>query len=74
MSDEKYKNKYRIPSARAMWHDYNGGAYFITVRTKNGEYYFGDVVRADCRDVAGNVSTTNVSEPTTPTRNKPKND
>jgi len=40
MSNGKYQNKYRIPSARALWHDYNGGAYFITVRTKNGIHYF----------------------------------
>ena len=44
MSTEKFQNKYRITSARAMWHDYGGGAYFITVRTKNGEHYFGEIV------------------------------
>ena len=43
MSNGKYQNKYRIPSARAWWHDYNGGAYFITVRTKNGIHYFGKI-------------------------------
>jgi len=42
MSTEKFQNKYRIKSARATWYDYGGGAYFITVRTKNGEHYFGE--------------------------------
>ena len=45
MSDEKFKNKYRIPSARATWHDYGGGAYFITVCTKNRVHYFGEIMR-----------------------------
>jgi REP element-mobilizing transposase RayT len=43
MSDEKFQNKYRIPSARAAWHDYNGGIYFITICTKNRENYFGEI-------------------------------
>jgi REP element-mobilizing transposase RayT len=56
MSDEKFHNKYRIPSARAIWHDYGGGAYFVTVCTKNHEHYFGKI--ASCRDAACHVSTT----------------
>lgn len=24
-----YQNRFRIESARATWHDYNGGIYFI---------------------------------------------
>ena len=41
----KFKNKYRIASARAQWWDYGwNGAYFITICTKNREYYFGDIV------------------------------
>ena len=43
MSNEKFQNKYRIKSARAMWHDYGGGAYFITVCTKTGEHSFGEI-------------------------------
>lgn len=68
---EKYQNKYRVPSARANWHDYNGGVYFVTICTKNREHYFGeithccrdvarcckDVACTQCRDVARNVST-----------------
>ena len=43
MSEDKYKNRYRIPSARAAWHDYMGGAYFVTICTKNREFYFGKI-------------------------------
>ncbi len=43
MPTEKYKNKYRIPSARATWHDYNGGIYFITICTKYREHDFGEI-------------------------------
>ncbi|MDR2056986.1 MAG: hypothetical protein LBP83_01655 [Dysgonamonadaceae bacterium] len=45
MSDKKFQNKYRIPSARAQWWDYsNSAAYFVTICTKNQENYFGNVV------------------------------
>ena len=43
MSDLKYKDKYRIPSARATWHDYDGGSYFITICTKYREHDFGEI-------------------------------
>lgn len=43
MSDSKYKDKYRIPSARAAWHDYDGGSYFITICTKYREHDFGEI-------------------------------
>jgi len=43
MSTDKYQNRYRIKSARAVWHDYNGGAYFITICTKNHEHFFGKI-------------------------------
>ncbi len=38
-----YKNKYRIPTARAIWHDYKGGSYFVTICTKDRESYFGHI-------------------------------
>ena len=38
-----YKNKYRIPSARAQWHCYNVGCYFITICTDKREHFFGEV-------------------------------
>jgi REP element-mobilizing transposase RayT len=41
---EKYKNKYRIPSARAAWWNYSWpGAYFITICTRNRNHYFGEI-------------------------------
>lgn len=43
MSEDKFKDKYRIDTARAWWHDYNGGAYFITICTKDREHYFGEI-------------------------------
>ena len=44
MNNEKFQNKYRIPSARAAWHDYNGGIYFITICTHQRENYFGEII------------------------------
>jgi REP element-mobilizing transposase RayT len=42
---EKYKNKYRIPSARLQNWDYGwNGAYFITICTHNREQYFGKII------------------------------
>ena len=46
MGIEKFQNKYRIPSARAVWHDYNGGDYFITICTAHRVHYFGKIVDA----------------------------
>lgn len=43
MPVRKFQDKYRIDTARATWHDYNGGAYFITVCTKNKEHFFGKI-------------------------------
>lgn len=67
---EKFQHKYCIPSARANWHNYNGGVYFVTICTKNREHYFGEIthcctdvaricrdVARICTDVARNVST-----------------
>lgn len=41
---DKFQNKYRIPSARAVWHDYNGGDYFVTICTGGREHYFGEIL------------------------------
>jgi REP element-mobilizing transposase RayT len=43
MSDDLFQNKYKIESARADWHDYNGGSYFITICTKKREHFFGEI-------------------------------
>jgi len=41
---EKYKNKYRIPSARLPWWDYSSNAaYFVTICTLNREHFFGEI-------------------------------
>ena len=41
---KKYKNKYRIKSARLPNWDYgNNGMYFITICTQNREYFFGEI-------------------------------
>ena len=44
MSDDRWQNNYRIASARAIWHDYNGGSYFITICTKDREHFFGEIL------------------------------
>lgn len=42
---EKFKNKYRISSARAPFWDYGwNAAYFVTICTKNRVHFFGDIV------------------------------
>ena len=56
MGTDKYQNKYRIPSARAAWHDYSGGAYFVTLCTRAMEHHFGEI--GICRDRARAVFTT----------------
>jgi REP element-mobilizing transposase RayT len=43
-AERLFQNQYRIPSARAMWHDYNGGIYFVTICTRNHFRYFGNIV------------------------------
>jgi REP element-mobilizing transposase RayT len=55
MSDDKFMGYFRIPSARAAWHDYDGGSYFVTVCTKKHVHYFGEVVRvSDCSEMTTN--------------------
>lgn len=40
----KFKNKYRISSARLQTWDYsNNGAYFITICTQNRHHFFGNI-------------------------------
>ena len=44
---DKFKNRYRIPSARLSSWDYSSnGSYFITICTKNREHYFGEIIDA----------------------------
>ena len=45
---DKFRNKYRIPSARAPWWDYGWNAlYFVTICTKEKEHFFGQVVNEE---------------------------
>jgi REP element-mobilizing transposase RayT len=49
MSD-KFRNKYRIPSARLRNWDYGSNAkYFITICTQNRECYFGEIRNGEMR-------------------------
>ena len=41
--DDKYQNIYKIQTARASWHNYDGGVYFITICTKDFKHYFGRI-------------------------------
>ncbi|MFV0398136.1 MAG: hypothetical protein ACK5JU_09000 [Bacteroidales bacterium] len=43
MGDGLFRNRYRIASARADWHDYNGGIYFITICTADRIHYLGEI-------------------------------
>ena len=43
MSNDLYRNKYRIPSARADWHNYNSGCFFITICTDKRAHFFGEI-------------------------------
>ncbi len=45
MSRNLFQNRYLIPSARANWHGYDGGEYFVTICTQNREHYFGEIVK-----------------------------
>ena len=48
MSNNKFQNKYRIPSARWKNWDYGDeGAYYVTICTKNREHYFGEIVNGE---------------------------
>ena len=40
---DQYQHTYRVQSARAPWHNYDGGVYFITICTRDFKHYFGDI-------------------------------
>jgi len=46
---EKYQNTYRTQTARALWHNYDGGVYFITICTLNHVHYFGEIINHEMR-------------------------
>lgn len=43
----KYQHQYRIPSARALWHSYDSGCYFVTICTAGKLHYFGQIENAE---------------------------
>jgi len=43
MVPEKFHNQYRISSARAPWHGYDGGSYFVTICTAHREHHLGKI-------------------------------
>ncbi len=49
--DEKilFKNKYRIPAARAPWDYSSDGFYFVTICTKNFKEYFGKIENGEIK-------------------------
>jgi REP element-mobilizing transposase RayT len=49
MSKEIYQNRYRIPSVRAAWHNYNDGMYFVTICTKDRKHHFGEITSSEER-------------------------
>ena len=63
---DKFKNKYRIPSARLRsWNYGSNGAYFITICTKNRKHFFGEIVETLHCNVSTmhcNVSTMQLNE------------
>ena len=53
----KYQNKYRVPSARVAWHEYDGGAYFVTICTAGRAHYLGEIVDGTMRlSKVGNIA------------------
>ena len=47
MTGDLFRNRYRIASPRALWHNYNGGIYFVTICTKGRRHYFGEISHGD---------------------------
>ena len=56
MSDEIFQNRYRVPSIRAEWHNYDGGIYFITICTLNREHFFGEIRKVEVSPCCGKCS------------------
>ena len=47
MSRDLFQNRFLIPSARAAWHNYDGGIYFVTICTAGREHYFGEIINGE---------------------------
>jgi putative transposase len=62
---EKFKNKYRIPSARLAGYDYGqNGAYFITICTQGRVHFFGKIIRNPADGDQGDANTPSPFVPT----------
>ena len=60
---DKFQHKYSIASARAPWHDYNGGVYFITICTAHRKHYFGEIQNAEmCMNEFGQIAHENLQQ------------
>ncbi len=47
MSNNKFDNKYRIPTCRLQNYNYSAnGCYYVTICTKNHVHYFGEIVNS----------------------------
>ena len=58
-----FHDKFRVSSARADWHDYNGGAYFVTICTQNREHFFGEIENGEMLlSEIGKYANQNISE------------
>ena len=42
--EDYFQNRFRIPSARASWHNYREGLYFITICAHHQKPYFGRII------------------------------
>ena len=42
--EDYFQNRFRIPSARASWHNYREGLYFITICAHQQKPYFGRII------------------------------
>ena len=42
--EELFQKRFRIPSARASWHNYREGMYFITICTHQQKTHFGRII------------------------------
>ena len=50
--DSLFQNKYRISSSRLQWHEYDGGAYFVTICTDKKIHYFGEITNSEMKMTA----------------------
>lgn len=44
-----FQNKYRVTSTRLQWHEYDGGAYFVTICTGGKIHYFGRITNGEMK-------------------------